>query len=133
MSDALELAKYYKNKVKSLRLLDHVVTDTEINQQGFKTDKKSSSFKKYDAILILNNHPKNTNFNLSDKLKTDGIVFDGWKQLSKYSIEESGFYYSTMGYLPQKRIILKNISYIVCDNGLGHVRRSYLITSKWKF
>ena len=101
-SDALELAKYYKNKVKSLRLLDHVVTDTEINQQGFKTDKKSSSFKKYDAILILNNHPKNTNFNLSDKLKTDGIVFDGWKQLSKYSIEESGFIYSTMGYLSQK-------------------------------
>ena len=59
-SDALDIAKYLKNKVKSLKLFDHVVTDAEINQQGFKTDKKVSSLKKYDAILILNNHPKNT-------------------------------------------------------------------------
>ena len=101
-SDALDIAKYLKNKVKSLKLFDHVVTDAEINQQGFKTDKKVSSLKKYDAILILNNHPKNTNFNLLDKLKTGGIVFDGWKQLSKNSIEESGYIYSTMGYISEK-------------------------------
>ena len=47
----------------------------------------------------------------------------------KYSIEESGFTIQQWD-ISHKKIILKNISYIVCDNGLGHVRRSYLIASK---
>lgn len=82
---------------------DAVVPKDEIRKLGVRPVVLPAGMRDCDAVFFMNNHPRNTEFELYAGLKTMSrpcLFFDGWKVFSKREAESvSGVSYSTMGYL----------------------------------
>ena len=59
------------------------------------------SVKQSDVIFIMNNNPRNIDFNINQlKDEKKRLIFDGWSMLDGQSIEKiPNLIYSTMGYV----------------------------------
>ena len=81
---------------------DAVVSGAVIRENGIApVDDLRAAFAQADAILILNNHRKNTPTGLFDNINgAKKLLFDGWGQLDAREIERMpGLTYATMGYM----------------------------------
>lgn len=82
---------------------DAVVSHEEIRGLGAQPVELPDGLRGCHAVLFMNNHPRNTEFELYAALKTTArpcLFFDGWKMFSKGEVESvPGVRYSTMGYL----------------------------------
>ena len=82
---------------------DAVVPEDEIRKLGVRPVVLPEGMRDCDAIFFMNNHTRNTEFELYAGLKAMNrpcLFFDGWKVFGKGEVESvSGVSYSTMGYL----------------------------------
>ena len=82
---------------------DAVVPEDEIRKLGVRPVVLPEGMRDCDAVFFMNNHPRNTEFELYAGLKAMSrpcLFFDGWKVFGKGEVESvSGVSYSTMGYL----------------------------------
>ncbi len=60
-----------------------------------------------DVVLVMNNHPMNSRFNVADAFKLMNkplMIFDGWNMFNQQQIESfPDAYYATLGYLSDRR------------------------------
>lgn len=98
-SVSLKILRKLKTAGAKVYGYDAVLDDKTIRRLGFIPDPKLSTLKKTDAILILNNHPKNIPDKiLSFQRKKPVFIFDGWSLLEKEEIKKIPFIsYANMG------------------------------------
>ncbi len=100
-STSINLAKDLKDKCLSLHLYDSVISEEEFKNVEFTyCDIYKEKFINYDAIFIMNNHPKNIRKDFLKKLPNKKIfIFDGWNLLEKRTVlEYKNIYFHNLGF-----------------------------------
>jgi len=102
-STSLDVFRSLKGKVSSIYGWDAVIQQELLQSLGFeKYTDIGKVINNVDAILILNNNPKNIISSIYDISHKDRrvLIFDGWHQFDRLDIERNkNLIYSTMGYL----------------------------------
>jgi UDP-N-acetyl-D-mannosaminuronic acid dehydrogenase len=100
-STSLEVAAVLRSKGVEVMGWDAIISPFEISEQGIKPAELFSALQVADAIMILNNHPKNTPEGLTTLCRGRKVlVFDGWSLLEPREVENiPGLTYATMGYM----------------------------------
>lgn len=99
-SPTLELLKHINGNGARIVGYDPVVEDGKIRNLGVAyVSNIEDGLKDTDAVIFMTNHPsfKQLDINLFSKMKTKGIVFDGWNLFKKHDIESFGLYYKGVG------------------------------------
>ena len=100
-SNGLKLALSFERKV-SLFVYDSLVDKEEFEKLGltFKNISKISALK-FDAVFIMNNHPKNIKEDFLKSLSNEKVfIFDGWNQIDKRTaVGYKNIKYANLGYL----------------------------------
>ena len=100
-SNGLKLALSLKDKCHSLYVYDSLVNKEEFEKFGlkFKNINKISSLK-FDAVFIMNNHPKNIKEDFLKSLSNKMVfIFDGWNQIDKRTaVGYKNIKYANLGY-----------------------------------
>lgn len=79
---------------------DAVVPAADIAAVGIRPVDMPEAAAAVDAILIMNNHPRNIPAGLVQRARRPGLIFDGWSLLDARQVEQhAGLFYATMGYL----------------------------------
>ena len=103
-SSGLHVAEHLRRKKAEVDLVDAVVSKKIISSLGFNNGNLREGLKKYNCIMLMNNHP----LNVPDKFlaclqDSEVLVFDGWSLLDRHQVEEyPNLYYSSMGYMTNK-------------------------------
>ena len=101
-SNGLKLALSLRDKCHSLCVYDSLVDKGEFEKLGltFKNIRKISSLK-FDAVFIMNNHPKNIKEDFLKSLSNEKVfIFDGWNQIDKRTaVGYKNIKYANLGYL----------------------------------
>ncbi len=84
-SIGLEVAQELRMICKNVDLYDSIISIEEVESIGFKfKDIDSAESNNYDAVFIMNNHPKNIKKYFLRSLSKDNVfIFDGWNQIDK--------------------------------------------------
>ena len=90
----------------NIRIKDFVVDDEVIVDIGCSPVRDIlAGFEGAHVVLIMNNHPLNTRFNMPkafDLASSPFMIFDGWNTLNQRQVERfDGAYYATHGYLTE--------------------------------
>ena len=92
-STSLDVGEILETQGEDVYYLDMVVSEHTLAKKGLKTPKLEGDF--FDAILVLNNHPKN--FSAIEKyLKTNNPIFicDSWSLAAPNNFPDNVFYSS---------------------------------------
>lgn len=100
-SVALKLAQKLTSKKNKIWAWDAVVSSQDLKKNGLQPQNDlNQAILKADAVLILNNHPKNIESSSWIKPARRRLVFDGWHQLDAAEMEKiNKVTYATMGYM----------------------------------
>jgi nucleotide sugar dehydrogenase len=103
-SVALDLIGKFQDRSR-IRVKDFVVPPAVISELGCVAveSELDESFVGIDAVLVMNNHYRNTKFNVVEALRRCNhpvLFFDGWNMFDQREIESLGnVCYATMGYM----------------------------------
>ena len=106
-SIATKLVKALPNTA-NIYVKDFVVGAEEVNTLGCQVvDNIMDGFVGTDVVLVMNNHPLNSRFNVADAFKSMNkpfLFFDGWNMFNQQQIESfPDAYYATLGYLSERK------------------------------
>ena len=92
----------------NIYIKDFVVGAEDINALGCRTvNDIMDGFVDADVVLVMNNHPLNSRFNIADAFKSMNkpfMLFDGWTMFNQQQIENfPDAFYATLGYLSERR------------------------------
>lgn len=105
-SVSISIISKLKSQGAKVLVWDAVVKNIELRKKGFKPAKWPKDLGKCDAVMILNNHPKNISDKFLQQLpkKKSVLIFDGWGLLNRSEVEQrKNLTYGTMGYMTAKR------------------------------
>ncbi|MBU1425694.1 MAG: nucleotide sugar dehydrogenase [Gammaproteobacteria bacterium] len=90
----------------NIHIKDFVVGAEDINALGCPTVSNiMDGFAGADIVLVMNNHPLNSRFNIADAFKLTQkpfMIFDGWNMFNQQQIESfPDAYYATLGYMSE--------------------------------
>ncbi len=107
-SAAVDLINGLRDGGHQVFAFDAIVPPDEIRAAGAHPVQLLEGLRDCHAVFFMNNHPRNTEFELYAGLKTMSrpcLFFDGWKAFSRGEVEAvPGVRYSTMGYLTRAAI-----------------------------
>jgi len=94
-------------KSSNIRIKDFVLGNEEILALGCQpVENFLAGFNEVDVVLVMNNHPSNSRFNIVDAFKHMSqpfLIFDGWNMFDQRQIESlPGAYYATLGYITDR-------------------------------
>jgi nucleotide sugar dehydrogenase len=100
-SISLQVAQNLKKEGCTIWGWDAVISPTKIFEAGIIPVEIDNVMERVDAVLILNNHPYNTQNGFISKCKNRNVfIFDGWSMLDAKNIEQHHHMtYATMGYM----------------------------------
>ena len=102
-STSLKLIKELKKKnYRNISIYDSVLNKNNLKKINRNYSQNlQMSVKQSDVIFIMNNNPRNIDFNINQlKDEKKRLIFDGWSMLDGQSIEKiPNLIYSTMGYV----------------------------------
>lgn len=100
-SVSLELIKNIIPLVIKVYIWDAIVDKKVVEGIGYNyIDNIEKRFGELDAIIIMNNHIKNSEIDFNKFKNNHCLLFDGWSQYNPTEIEQiDGLTYSTMGYI----------------------------------
>ena len=97
----MELIKNIIPLVNKVYIWDAIVDKKVVEGIGYNyIDNIEKRFGELDAIIIMNNHIKNSEMDFNKFKNNHCLLFDGWSQYNPTEIEQiDGLTYSTMGYI----------------------------------
>ena len=100
-SVSIELINKLKSKVNKIFVWDAIISKDELIQKNLLfIENLDDHIEISDALIFMNNHPKNRKINFLKKFKKELLIFDGWGQFDYRELEKiKGITYSTMGYI----------------------------------
>lgn len=95
---------------ENIHIKDFVVGEEDIRALGCQVvGNIMEGFVDTDVVLIMNNHPMNSRFNVAEAVKLMNkpfMVFDGWNMFNQQQIESfPGAYYATLGYMSERKAV----------------------------